>query len=451
MELIEENSKFSKEEIDEIKRVSDIIYDDLNVLDNRIITKNFIFYLVLALISSIPIPSIISYLNKHDNENNEKYILNLYNEYKFLKKENFNSKNIQIKTKAKYEYYEKAFQKRIRIQNINWDYAFLDRDVSSFIQAREIIKITYFNIKNLTKKDYLPCPICSTKWLKNLQEDCPRCSKQDELTMFIKISNILCILGDMDLFYKNLEKKTKAILYDNWKHVLSFFENKRNKRKHTLWSYYRSEYGINQYNKIIKIEGGEWGHDKNLIEFNKKHNLALVEGTIKIDLSEGTGFKNDNFLDNLEKIRFPFCDTLTLPAVPLDSKLNNFKPNIPKLINLDASNCLIKEINLKKDFFPLLRKINLDNNLIEKYENIKDLKNIETLRLIDLNNNPIEKTNEIFRTEKLFGRSIEIRYNTLRKYNNTKWIDEETDEDLKRIAKENIYFNESESEKSKTD
>ena len=177
----------------------------------------------------------------------------------------------------------------------------------------------------------------------------------------------------------------------------------------------------------------------------------MVEGTLKINLSEGTGFKNDNFLEDLQKIKFSFCETLILPPVPLDLKLNSFEANMPCLLYLDASNCSIKELSLKIKYFPVLKRINLDNNLIEKYENIKDLKDIESLRIIELNKNPIEFTSEIYRTEKLFNPKIEIRYSPIKKYNNTKWIDEESDEDLKRIAKEHIYFNDSESEKSKTD
>ena len=43
MELNETNSKFSEQEINEIREVSDAIYKDLKVLDNRIITKKLHF------------------------------------------------------------------------------------------------------------------------------------------------------------------------------------------------------------------------------------------------------------------------------------------------------------------------------------------------------------------------------------------------------------------------
>ena len=434
MELNETNSKFSEQEINEIREVSTAIYKDLKVLDNRIITKNFIFNIFLALISSIPIPNIISYLNNFDGEKKDKHLVNLYDEYLNLKQINFNSKNFKIKTKVKYDYYEAAFKKRIRIQNITWDYAALDKDVTKFIQARETVKITYIRAKDMVDKKYFQCPTCSTKWLDTPDQKCPRCSQKDELSMFIKISNILCVLGDMETFYKELDKTTKDILYDNWKHVLNFFENKRNKRKSKLWSEYRSTYGLPQYEKIIKPEGGDWRLEPEMIEFNKKYNVAFVSGSQVLDFTEAKNLKNYDIIADLNKLNFPFCCKLRIENSKL--KINDFKPQMIRLEEIYFNNCHIKDANLESKYFPNVRILDLQNNLIESYDDIKNLINIESLRIIVLIGNPIETKKDIYISEDKFKQKIEIRYDPRRKYPSRARL-EESDSEIKELINKN--------------
>lgn len=444
MEL-KEKVEFSKEEIRSIEEVVDLIYKEMNILSSNIFTKKFIFGIFSSLVKSVPIKNFIKFCQLHDKYDNSDYLENLYQDYNKLPKTNFYAKDLKKRVKTKYEYYKKAFLLRAKIQNIQWDYRGLDTTIRNFIEGKEIIYISYDKIQTMKQKEYISCINCKTKWLSDEQDICPRCEKMNDIGMFIKLTNYFCILGDMKIFYESLDTETSNTLYDNWKYILNFLEQKRRKRYHSIWNEKKVEYGIPQYNKIIKYDGGDWGISPELKAFNKKYNLALVSGSIEIDFNQATNTKNEDFLLDVSKLKFPLCFTLILPEVKFKSNLNLFEPKMPKLIKLIAKNCFLKEVDLKEDSFPSLKELNLDDNLIEKYENIKNLNKIESLRIVTIFNNPIEKTSEIYISEKeFFKRNIDLRYSPIKKYNNIERIDNESDSEVKRIAKKHIYFNESE-------
>lgn len=435
---------FSKKEKRELDRIIKQFYTEMEVLNQAIISYDFIYGIFIALIKSVPIKNFVKFCMVHEKYDNSEYLEILYRDYSEMEKRNWNSKDLKKRTEAKYKYYKRAFQLRCKIQNIQWTYRNLDKKIRNFIEGKEDVYIAYKKVQTMEKGDYQCCLTCNTKWLKDDKDICPRCEKVNDLAMFIKLTNYFCILGDMQKFYDNLDDKTSKTLYDNWDYILKYFEKKRRQVYHNTWTKKVVEYGIPQYNKIIKLDGGEWALDPEFKEFNKKYNMALVSGTFQIDFNKATSAGKYDFLSDISKLRFPFCKLLILPEVQFKSNLNLFEPNMPKLVHLVAKNCYLKEVDLKVDSFPYLKELNIDDNLIEKYDNIKNLINIESLKIVTIFGNPIEKTDEIYKAEKAFGMNIDLRYNYNRKYMTKINIDEESDSEIKEIEKKWIDFSDSE-------
>lgn len=435
---------FSKKEKRELDRIIKQFYTEMEVLNQAIISYDFIYGIFIALIKSVPIKNFVKFCMVHEKYDNSEYLEILYRDYSEMEKRNWNSKDLKKRTEAKYKYYKRAFKLRCKIQNVQWDYRDLDKKIKNFIEGKEDVYIAYKKVQTMEKRDYQCCLTCNTKWLKDDKDICPRCEKVNDLAMFIKLTNYFCVLGDMEKFYNSLDDKTSKILYDNWDYILKYFEKKRRQIYHKNWTRKVVEYGIPQYNKIIKLDGGEWALDPEFKEFNKKYNMALVSGTFQIDFNKATSTTKEDFLSDISKLRFPFCKLLILPEVQFKSNLNLFEPNMPKLVHLVAKNCYLKEVDLKVDSFPYLKELNIDDNLIEKYDNIKNLINIESLKIVTIFGNPIEKTNEIYIAEKAFGMNIDLRYNYNRKYMTKINIDEESDSEIKEIEKKWIDFSDSE-------
>ena len=439
---------FSKKEKKELDRIIKQFYTEMEVLNQAIINYDFIYGIFIALIKSVPIKNFVKFCMVHEKYDNSEYLEILYRDYSEMEKRNWNSKDLKKRTEAKYKYYKRAFKLRCKIQNIQWTYRNLDKTIRNFIEGKEDVYIAYKKVQTMEKRDYQCCLTCNTKWLKDDKDICPRCEKVNDLAMFIKLTNYFCILGDMQKFYDNLDDKTSKTLYDNWDYILKYFEKKRRQVYHNTWTRKVVEYGIPQYNKIIKLDDGEWALDPEFKEFNKKYNMALVSGTFQIDFNKATSVSKYDFLSDISKLRFPFCKLLVLPEIQFKSNLNLFEPNMPKLVHLIAKNCYLKEVDLKVDSFPYLKELNIDDNLIEKYDNIKNLINIESLKIVTIFGNPIEKTDEIYKAEKAFGMNIDLRYNYNRKYMTKINIDEESDSEIKEIEKKWIDFSDSECSKS---
>lgn len=447
MEIIEDSKKFKDEELGQLREITGDICEELDIKNDKIITKSFIFSILLALVISIPIPNFFDFLNENIKNNPESWLKNAYDDYLNLKKDDFSAKSLKKRVSARSNYYEKAFKIRAKIQNTEWTYHNLDKDVTKFIQGRETTKLMVNKVSLMNnKKTYYPCPVCSTKYLDSETDNCPRCEKDNDISMFIKICNTFYILGDMEIFYNNLDEKTGNILLDNWKYIGDFFNKKRIKKNHDIWCKNRKEYGLQQYNKIIKPEGGDWGlQEPEIKEFNKKYDMALVKGILTIDLKNCKNGALPEFTKELSSIHFPFCEELILP--PRKININDLKPDMPFLIRLKANNCGIKNIDLDPQYFPQLKYIHLENNEITKYDDIKNLKKIKNLKIIELYGNPIEKTKEIYIAENNFRYNIELRYDINRKYNPNKKIEMESDSEVIKL-KQNLNWESSDSEDS---
>lgn len=444
---VKNEKKFNDEQMGMIHEISDQIYDELGIIESKIITKTFIFGIFLALLKSVPIPHFLTYVDNYDDENDKEYLINLYDDYQNIKKVNFFTKDIRKRIKYKYDYYKATFKIRIRIQNIDWYFHGFDKDVTKFIYAKELAYIANNHLPKMKNKELVCCSVCSTKWLNSSNDVCPRCSKDNDLSMFIKLSNFFMTLGDMTKFYKYLDEATSTVLYDNWNYVLSFFETQRKKRYHKKWAEMKKEYGIPQYNKIIKLEGGDHGMNPELTEFNRKYKVALVSGTQLIDLTDAKNIRNKEFFEDFNKLKFPFCAKVIFPAVKID--INEFKPNMERLKYIDAEGCEIKNINLDPVYFQSLHEINLNNNKIESYNDIINIKNIKSLKILNIAKNPIERKNDIYKLDRELEGIMDVRYCYIRKYPNKAKIEEESDEEVKELKKKWLDFDESESEKSK--
>lgn len=448
MEIKEDKRELSSEELTALREVVDDIYIEMNPQSQNVFSKEFVFGLFVALVKSVPIKNFVAFCQLHDKYDNTEWLESLYRNYSRLEQIGWNSKDLKKRVKTKYDYYKQAFKLRAKIQNVQWTYRDLDKKMKNFIEGKEIIYISYDKVQTMGKEKYISCGNCKTKWLLNDQDKCPRCEQMNDIAMFIKLTNYFCILGDMRTFYNSLDAKTSKILYDNWDYILKYFEKKRRQRYHNEWNKKKVEYGVEQYKKIIKFDQGDWGIAPELKEFNKKYNLALVSGSFEINFNDATNTRTEDFLSDIAKLRFPLCTTLVLPEVKFKSDLNTFVPIMPKLTKLVASGCFLKEINLKPEGFPSLIEINLDNNLIEKYDDIKNLVNIESLKLVSIFNNPIERCNEIYLAEEKFDRRLELRYSPTKKFNNPKYITYESDEDIKELEKKYIDFKDSECSES---
>jgi hypothetical protein len=190
--------------------------------------------------------------------------------------------------------------------------------------------------------------------------------------------------------------------------------------------------GKKQYKEIIKPDGGDWGFlEMELKEFNRKYGMALVTGVEEIDMRDcKNGFDKDLML-NLCSIRFPFCQKIWFPKRAIE--INDFKPQMPILREIYANNCKIKQIELDKSFFPNLKRIDLENNLIENEFDIIGLQKLDELKLINIIGCPIEKTNEIFNIRrKWLEKGIEIRMNPQIQFPSYKDIEEESDSSIAR-------------------
>jgi rubrerythrin len=229
MEL-KEHKELSSEEIGAIREVSDDLFEQLSSKNSKIITKDLVFHIYLALVISIVNFDIFDFFDNDNKNINNEYFQNKYDDLINIKKDNFSAKDLKKRTEAKYNYYERAIKIRSEIQNRIWSYHNLDSDTATFLRTRELTKIMYNRTKTMeSKKQYYKCYVCSTKWLDNENDLCPRCEKDNDLSMFIAISNYFCVISDMDNFYKNLNPDTEKVLLDNCGYITEYFRKETRK------------------------------------------------------------------------------------------------------------------------------------------------------------------------------------------------------------------------------
>lgn len=430
MELNELRNKYQGEDMAEIKDIAGQIWMEAGSPNGKIINKNLFTQVLLALFISLPYENIFEKKSEMTDENGEaeaeimdQHLENQYQDLINLKKKNFFAKKLKTKVLGKYEYYEAAIKKRLEIQIYEPNYRNLWASTATFIQAREKIKIEKEYLDEIKEPGQIQCPTCQTKWLKDEKTKCPTCDKEEDLSMYIAFAIYFETYGDMKTFYEALDPQIYNQISESaetWQEVKAYFRKKNQAKRVGENNERIRKYGYKQYHKLVKKEAEVLDMEKDeMAIFNKNYDLALIKTAQKIDLSEAKNVKNKDFLVDLCKIKFRYCEELIFPTKRID--INDFKPQMPCLHTLIAAGCEIKEIELDKDFFPNLHTIDLSDNNIETYYDIKSLENIESLRVIKIYNNPILKTGEIFTAEKCLKKAfgtlsggiykLEVKYN----------------------------------------
>lgn len=428
MEVYENYNEFSNDEIEMIKEQADLFFDKFSNKTNKIMTRDLVFEIYLTLFISIQINNKFEFYEK-SLTNFEDKAKNLYDDLLNLKKENFTSTNLKKKIFSKYDYYEKAFKIRTKLQNCYFDYHKLKKSTSSFIQAREITKIQYEYI-NKNGIGNIKCDICGMKWLHDPKEECPVCHQDNDLSMFISLSMYFHILGDMQTFYKRIPKETLNILLDNWDFIKKFIQRETHLIDCTLFNRDIQRWGKEQYKKIVKPHLVD-DMEESIFKLNRDHNLAVLSNAIELDLSKATNTNTDYFFNNLNRCEFLLCEKIKFNT-RID--ISKFKPNMPELIEIKAENCYIKKINLDPNYFPKLRRLYIRDNEIKDLDDIQNILKIKSLKLIDITHNSFEISKDFWKfVDQANDQGIEIRYDyRLRAVNRNK-IDEESDPSIQKI------------------
>lgn len=418
--------KFSTERQEVLREIAMEFFTQKGVKTNKILNEKVVSDIYIALVNSIQINDVFEFFKKNE-KNIENVLKNLYDDLLNLKKINFTAKNLLTRIKSKYEYYEKSFKIRTKIQNLQFDYHKLKSSTSNFLRAREIVKIEYEYIQN-NKIGDVHCIGCGTKWLKTELDYCPICDKENDLNMYLVISNFFHIVGDMKSFYKSLPEDTEKILLDNWTYIHDFFRTTTRSLVTSLWKMMIEKQGYNQYFKLIKQDKG-YAISEKLFDFNAKYNTNILDNDEVLDLREAKWPNTEDFFKDLNKINFEFCKTIKFGK---RITLSEFKPDMPNLEVIEAKDCHLKEIDLDPKYFQKLRRIHIDDNEIATYDSIKNLRNLPNLKVIDVHGNPIERCGELWKLDKNME-NVEIRYDhRLRALDNRK-VDEESDPELKSI------------------
>lgn len=429
MKMEEGKKVFNSSDLHKIEAISEEFWNEIQKKEGQILNKGLFLQLLLALVASIPIPNFFEFLGEHDENSVQKWLENRYQALINLKKVDFSSRNREKRIEAKYFYFERAFKLRAEIQSYEYDYHSLDSSAANFIRSREIAKL-HKEQMNTYGLGELECGVCGTKFLKEETAECLVCKYSLKLESFIVIAGFFNVIGDMKTFWEELSESAELALADHWKEIKEFFQREKKLRRSRNYNALIKEFGEKQYKELIKPTGDLYHVDGDLRAFNSKHNTAIVAGTEEIDLRQAkNGFDKDLMLD-LGTLRFPFCRKIRFPPRRID--INDFKPNMPRLEEIEAEKCHIKAICLDSKFFPVLRKIDLRDNEIENEFDIHGLRNIETLKLIDLQGCPIERSPEIFRIKKSFLQNgIELRISAFIEFPRRINIEEESDESIR--------------------
>ena len=455
MELKEEVCTFDEDQKVQVKAASDEFWATTECTEGPIFNKKLFFSIYMALLISIPnytIFEILEYIDENsenEGENSEKSIENnnnneekeinklenLYQDLINLKKVNFFAKNIKKRIEAKYDYYEKAFAKRVLIQNYQYNYHDLGEKTANFIQGRETIKKEMEQIKKYGVGE-IKCEGCQIKWLKEAYGECLKCESENSINFFACVSNYFKVVCDMDKFFENIkiiDPKVDTLIADKGQEIQAFFKRQEHNASLFLNNKILRKYGVNQYRKLVKTKGADVvDQDEELRDFNRDYDLALTREDEELDLREAKNATTKEFVEDLSKLHFEFVRKIKFP--PRKIEINDFKPDMPNLIEIQARDAKIKQIELDNKYFQKLERLDLQGNNIETIYDIINLKKVVSLRLVEISNNPIEKSRDLYSLINEFKKfHIEVRYSPQLMFHYKREIDEESDEEIKEI------------------
>lgn len=424
------------------RNILDMTLDELEPIKSKNIDSDLIVHLCLGIYNSTIFYNPIKFHDDVDKKGAENYLMNRYNELINLKKTGFDSRNPATRIKSKYEYYHNAFELRSKIQNYEFDYHHLDKDICKFSKAREITRIIY----HWTQKNGIgdvSCPVCNTKILKNELDECPVCKKEKDITLFTALECYFAILGDMHNFYHSLSERIYKKLWDNYDEVLKAFQRVIKVYNSQKYRERIALYGPKQFRDLV-IQKGILEIEPRLIRFNKKYNLSLTYDDAIIDLSVAKCMINRyamkyEFLPEFCSLPFSVCKKLIMPKFKFNTK--DLKVDMPYLEILDLSFCNLYELQLNSENFESLKTIYLTGNNFDTYDSIKCLVKFPKLKYIDIHDTPLEKKPDLYDALEAFKDiKMYLLYNAKDRRVCKERISDEEDEDVKSILKKDIDF-----------
>lgn len=375
MELKELAQKYTQEEKESLKILSDAFYKDAGYPNGKIINYQLFTAIFLALAISIPnlgLPEIlenvlegsensseipanshkkrkISYedslnllekskISDKSNENEDeesddcdenqsnlsedlakrnKKLDEYYDKLFNLEQSGFKSKNLKVRIEKKYAYNEEALKYRVQIQNVEYNYRGLGKGTPTFLQSREYVKKQKEQIDTYGIGTY-KCPGCNTKWLKEENSKCIYCDNTNGIDYYVTFANFFQIIGDCDTFweYVKTDKDLDDTLHDNGKEIKEYFQKQQHIRSQRTYNERIRLYGRKQYLAVVKR--GDALEDPEYVEFNGKYKLNLIKGTFTVDLREAKNYKMEDIIEELSKLRFPFATKVYMPPRKID-------------------------------------------------------------------------------------------------------------------------------------
>lgn len=150
----------------------------------------------------------------------------------------FNSPLFHKQIKAKYDFYEKAYDYRSIIHNYDWsfkyliknddgtykEYKYLDEDLPLFIKLREKYKMYHEDIKCFKDPSTAPlCQVCQKPCATRPKQVCTFCYQFDKLELFIKICTKCHLMGSFFMFYFYLPEVTFYYMFENKDKIMKIF------------------------------------------------------------------------------------------------------------------------------------------------------------------------------------------------------------------------------------
>ncbi len=448
---------YTHEQISNLREISDSFWANTGASEGQIINKEFFFQVFLALILSIPGMDFFEIQEKYSEkpemppkkeendpkkrkngaqeeeekpENPENELKNLFYALTKVSDKGTKSKLLLQRTEAKSRYYEECYAIRVIIQNFDYNFCGLGASTSNFLQGREFTKVQKDQIKTYGIGPE-KCLGCSTKWLHEKYGKCLRCENDNSINFFVSMCCYFQVLGDNERFWLFLDPVINQKIADHGEEIKEFFRSTRTNFNRKRWNELRKEYGEKQLSKIVKEGGVDYVDSKpDFKEFNRKYDLALLEGMKELDLREAKNATKEEFCEELSMLNFPYVKKIIFPQRKIN--INAFKPNMGNLEILIARGCQIKQIELDPEYFFNLYTIDLEYNEIEEFLDFRNLTRIQSLKFIKIAENPIEYKDEIYDAQRILFNSykIELQFSINRMYHRKK-IEEESDEEIR--------------------
>lgn len=137
----------------------------------------------------------------------------------------------------------------------------------------------------------------------------------------------------------------------------------------------------------LKKKKKTYSQDESLEHFNRHYGVTFCFDEESIDLTnipKGAGLY---LIRDLNRIKFENCTKLYM-SIPL-SDAKNLMPMMPNLKTLGLVYNTINRLFLRTQYFKNVEELDLTGNEITRLDSIKFLKNLPSLKTINLSANPV--------------------------------------------------------------